>query len=589
MVINMPWDEDATPHSCCEAAQALFQEHGIACEILYADLIAATLFRDQYPLKAFAQTMASELIYNAIYYGRDDDETGRLLSSYLFPYAESTGEARLDYPRLLRLARELLVRIEAETMWRRYRAVVFLVCARQFFSSLCLARLIKQRFPELGVIFIGEGYDASLAGVILKTFTELDAFVPSRPGLDLVRSFEQLANVSGARRASATPKLPRAENHEPRFGDGANGHLKERKLQHQAFLSQRNRLGALQPMTLPLPVPNGTANSAGLSKLVGDLVELSSAHRVSSFVIDDRVLNGDECRRILSPLVALQRQENYQFSLRGSVAPDLMRPEISLLREAGTLEISATLSCLSAGAFERLGQPTRTIEDIQLLKLLAENGINVKWDIFWGAPDEAVEAYDEMTNLIPSILHLSPAGFLPYSVAQRSCAGHRAPHDCSPALARELFTTPGGSQLLVTAFCTLADGDSSSSGRQEPPLLGETRERFNAVLDSWRRTSAPNLLTYSRGPGFVRISDRRTRQTASGETVITLVDKQSEIFLFCEEPRHLEQVIQRFLPQLTAANVEKFLEVLVEHRLFYRSTDNRFLALPIHRKLMRIK
>jgi hypothetical protein len=111
---------------------------------------------------------------------------------------------------------------------------------------------------------------------------------------------------------------------------------------------------------------------------------------------------------------------------------------------------------------------------------------------------------------------------------------------------------------------------------------GEGGGALHAALSAWRVEHAPRTLTYARGPGFVRLFDRR--RGVRDWTFIALNAVQSEIFLFCEGARSLPEIVA----SVSGAEPERlraFLEAMAERRVMSRVGSDAFLSLPVRRTL----
>lgn len=165
---------------------------------------------------------------------------------------------------------------------------------------------------------------------------------------------------------------------------------------------------------------------------------------------------------------------------------------------------------------------------LRLLRYLAEARVEVEWDLH-AEPDSEDPGGQALAGLLPSIVHLPPP---------RAVAG--------------------------TA----------------------------AVIDRWRDGWRRDSLTFSHGPGFVRIVDRRRgpqgAQSAdvSRERVLVLHGLQYELFLALEEPSRRREMEARFQERLEPGPLGRWLDQMVEHRLVIEDGADRLLALPFRRKIV---
>jgi hypothetical protein len=102
------------------------------------------------------------------------------------------------------------------------------------------------------------------------------------------------------------------------------------------------------------------------------------------------------------------------------------------------------------------------------------------------------------------------------------------------------------------------------------------------AVAAWRDRNVPWTLTYARGPGFMRIFDRR--RGPLDWTFIVLNAQQAEFLLFCDEARSLDEVALR-APGTPRDQVRRFLEGLVQRGVVALTGDRRFLNLAVRRRL----
>ena len=249
----------------------------------------------------------------------------------------------------------------------------------------------------------------------------------------------------------------------------------------------------------------------------------------------------------------VQEERGYQFSIRWAVDTSVTPDDIRLMSEAGVDDVDA-------GTYDLADWRTTVGDYLGLLRRLTEMAIAVRWRFRLSAMDPRPEDFEGWADVASWIAHLPP-----------------------PMVEGD---GDAFSMERRANFDGLAAFDDHHTMRITP-----TEETLVRAIEAWRATHDPELLTYSRGPGFVRIIDRRVlrehpRASDGDEDIISLVGRQAEIFLFCEGPRSLGQVVAQFESASQGAQTAKFLDLLVGRRLLFRSDDDRFLALPIHRKLV---
>lgn len=271
--------------------------------------------------------------------------------------------------------------------------------------------------------------------------------------------------------------------------------------------------------------------------LVEHLFAAARRERTTFLDVVGHVLDRDACGAVLPALCARQLQEGVRLSPRWTVRPDLSDADTQLLLDAGVdhVRIQAPAPVAARSALPVLAS---VLERIDLLRSLAEARIEVSWELNPDLPGTSAEDLAATASLLERLAHLPP-----------------------PAL------TDAGPGALPA------------------------RDALVAAVERWRARYSPDALTYSQGPGFVRILDARPRPpeagSAAGDRLVTLAGAQSEIFRYCTQRRSLAELTERFAGRFQERQLSDFLGML-EGLGFATSAGGAYLSLPVHRKIVGI-
>jgi ribosomal peptide maturation radical SAM protein 1 len=97
-----------------------------------------------------------------------------------------------------------------------------------------------------------------------------------------------------------------------------------------------------------------------------------------------------------------------------------LKPEwISLLAEAGITRIQPGIEALDTGLLTLMRKGCTMLQNVQTMKLAAESGITVAWNLLYGFPGEDPAAYARTAALMPKLRHLQPPMNLSRTLADR--------------------------------------------------------------------------------------------------------------------------------------------------------------------------
>lgn len=84
-----------------------------------------------------------------------------------------------------------------------------------------------------------------------------------------------------------------------------------------------------------------------------------------------------------------------------------LRPEqLELLSRAGVKKIQPGIEALDSELLTLMNKGCTMLQNVQLLKLAAENGLSVAWNLLYRFPSETAECYARTARLIPKLRHL---------------------------------------------------------------------------------------------------------------------------------------------------------------------------------------
>jgi hypothetical protein len=92
------------------------------------------------------------------------------------------------------------------------------------------------------------------------------------------------------------------------------------------------------------------------------------------------------------------------WQMKANLRPD----HLDLLARAGVTRIQPGIEALDTELLTLMKKGCTMLQNVQTLKLAAEYGISVAWNLLYGFPGETAEAYQRSARIIPKLRHLQP-------------------------------------------------------------------------------------------------------------------------------------------------------------------------------------
>ncbi len=513
---------------------------------------------------------------------------------------EHSDEARRLLPKLRRTRNAVpafLERCADEVLASEPDVVGFTTVYSQTWPNAALAHVLKQRRPDLRVVFGGASCEGPMGRALLEALPWVDAVARGEAEHVLVPLIEALASDKDCSRIpNVCYRGPAGEVIE---SEAAGTAVEMDSVPIPDYYEYFERLKACPRVAssievqLPVEYSRGCWWGAkkhctfcglnGLSMtsrnkspdLAYDMtVELCRRHRVHDLTATDNILPLAYFDTLLPRLAA----EKIDLALFFEVKANLTRERVALLRSSGIRTIQPGIESLSTPVLALMRKGATAIHNARLLKWSAEYGIGVIWNLLYGFPGETAEHYEEMAEMIPSLVHLSPPNlsevmlyrFSPY-FERPDEFGLRVDH---PLPYYSLLYDLEGKSLwdLAQAF-----EHSHVDGRAPDAFVGNLREEVKRWQSDTRRNYRG--LTYRRGPGFLTVIDTRTT-TANGRGVLRyeLDERQALAYMACDAGATASSIADQL--DVGTSEVEAMLAEFIEERLMLRD-GKRYLSLAL--------
>ena len=453
---------------------------GLRCDVRYFSLD----YLDEIGVEAFERlddtAYYTALVGEWIFAGAAHGEAAAPGSGAL-RYLTEVLEAELPEhysPRLLttvlearRGAADFIERCVASIDWRRVAVLGVSTSFQQNMASLAFARRVKERHPhvlvvlggancqgEMGVelhrryrfvdaVCLGEGdrvfpelvrrhlageSAVGLPGVVLRG-AEGESILPSRE-VDQVDDMDRLpypdlSDFYAQHRGSAvaTAEYPTAVVFETARGCwwGAKHHC--------SFCGLNGRMMSYR--------------SKSPARAYDELAKLTRRHG-RDVITTDAILDLRYFDELLPRIAESELGLTMFWQMKANLRPE----QLTLLARAGVKRIQPGIEALDTELLTLMNKGCTMLHNVQLLKLAAENGLSVAWNLLYGFPGEDPESYRRAARIMPMLRHLQPPDTTGRALADRFSPYFQRPASFGVALepaAAYAFIHPFGAESVA--------------------------------------------------------------------------------------------------------------------------------------------
>jgi ribosomal peptide maturation radical SAM protein 1 len=484
--------------------------------------------------------------------------------------------------------------------WDAYDIIGFSLLFDQTVPSLCLARRIKQRFPEKAIIFGGPSCLGEMGVEMLRCFGCIDIVVQgeadntivplvvalrtrsplkSVPGL-VYRTPEGVCQTAPARMLTDLDWLPI-----PCYDEYLEA-LRSLRLsgfrESTQFESSRGCWwGSLHRCSFC--GLNGTATKfrgKSAARVLIEILQQEKRYGVRHFSASDNVLDVRYCDTLMPELgrVNQVRPDDAKLTLFYEIRSSLSREQLARLKLAGVTEVQPGIESLSDHILQLMKKGATAIQQVQCIKWCTDLDMVLMYGIIYGIPGELPDDYDKITELIDYIEHLQPPAYLTPMVLDRfspyyeNASAYGISNIAPLNLLHNVFPD---STIDLTR---LAGRFSYTHPDQSLAPLKSAVARCLERVGKWQTSFRRNRLVCWRDNESVVISDFR-RNVPVGAI---LKAPQADIFSYCDRARPFQDIC-RTHAGIDPMSVRAFLDRLVAQKWAYRDSRDRYLSLPLHR------
>jgi len=606
-LVTMPFGPVMSPSIALGLLKATLVRHGFECHTQYFTIdFAERLGADDYialseggapPLG----TLAGEWIFSDALFGADHDADVYLrLSRTMSPVPDASWAKTVETVQRARdLVEPFLEHCVEKVLADRPRIVGFTSIFQQQLASLALAKRLKERDPNLFIVFGGANLEGVMGAETVRQFSFVDAAVSGEAEVVL----PQLA--ARVLKGEIVDGLQGVRTRETIDADFLNGHFGNAiapvmdELPHPDYGDYFDQFAASplgdewQP-SIFYETSRGCwwgerqhctfcgLNGGGMkyrsktaARALDELVALTTKHPGCDVEVTDNILDLSYFNDFLPALA----EKKLGMTLFYETKANLKREQVRLLRNAGVTVIQPGIESLSDAVLKLMRKGVSALQNIQLLKWAMEMGVEARWNILCGFPGEREEDYKDMAELAPLLTHLRPPSVCSVIRLDRFSpnffdAEKLGFTDLQPlaSYAHVYRSVPSEAIRNLAYYFTFRYQDERNPLEYMRPLVDRVKE--------WQRVHATSSLFYADDGEEITIWDMRP---SASDAATLLTPLASALYRACEsvaDLRHLGDVYRDAGGVGGAAGVEDELRQLLDKGVLIRD-GNRYLALAI--------
>ncbi len=613
LLVNMPLSNLRWPNLGPSLLQGALNERNIACDMAYFNFdFAERVGLERYCWIAdhFAFVLGGERLFARHYFADrlpDDERYWREVLQAADPGLSD--EDRRDYQEMGGAVEPFLDHCIESVDWDQYAIVGFATSFQQTMPSICLARRIKDLRPDTTIVFGGAACEGVMGRELCRQFSEVDYVFLGEADRTFPDVVEQILAGKPVElppgvvaRDPDSDRLPPAcceiplpaeadrllvddldELAYPDFDDYFSrweaSSLRE-EIEPLLFFETSRGCWWGQKRHCKFCGLNGaslTYRRKSPQRAVDELVHLVDRYGIHRACSADNIFD----YRYFDTFLPLLKESDIGLAFVYEMKPSLRKEQAESLLNAGLGAAQLGIETFSTPILKLVGKGTNAMHNLQALKWFSAPGIEVKWNILYGFPNEPPEEYGALADLLPSLVHLAP----PLAVG-RVRMDRFAPYFEEPEANGMLRARPHRAFSYVYPFPEESLRELAyyyefdfADGRDPESYAGDMLD----AAEEWQRLQGRVVLReFDRGDGVLILTDTRP---CAVRLQHRLTGWQREVYLFCDPGRPFER-IREFAEALSdespadAAALQETLDKWVAERLMVR-LDGKYLSLAL--------
>ena len=531
-LVNMPFSYSKYPSIQLGTLSALLKSKGIPVDchhlnVRFAHKIGVPL----YEMICEKRALFGEWIFSYLLF-RDNPkraEYPRLFKPVFEQVAKASGQSVPFFEDMAtRTAPKFLTESLTSIDWGQYKIVGFTSTFDQNVASLTMAKLIKDLYPEVMIVFGGANYDGEMGLEYFRAFPFIDYVVVGEgEGVFPELVCYLLGGTSGAvpngvayREGTAPVFTPNhalfsdfAKTGPPDYDDyyrllgelGETAQGLDRILLYEG--SRGCWWGEKHHCTFcGLNAQSMKFRAKSSEQVAREMAYLSSRYDTARFRLVDNIIDMKYVENLFGRFAA----DHCDLDLFIETKSNLKKSQIRMLAVGGVKCMQPGLESLSANQLQAMDKGVTPMQNIICLKWSFYYHVTVSWNILLGFPGETNEDYRRQIALLPSLFHLQPPESTGKFWLERFSPYYTKPHEYGVRI-----TGPGTAYEYVYDARMLDLKKIAYDFEYELDNWNVDQEVYQELVDlvqEWQRLAGSSdrpFLYYSKAIDYVTVYDGR--------------------------------------------------------------------------------
>ena len=430
-LVTMPFTYSKFPSIQLGTLSALLKSQGIDVKTYHFNLLFAhKIGVPLYEILCEKRGLIGEWLFSSILF-RDNPKHAQYPHMFKPVFEATAREAACSMGYLEEIAHSLAPQFLTWAMtaydWSKYSVVGFTSTFDQNVASLTMAKLIKDLYPSVRVVFGGANFDGEMGLEHFRAFPWIDYVVVGEgeevfPSLvkQILRGREESIPKGVAHRKDSRIHF---EPHSNLFTDFQHmgppdyddyfEQLKELEAQgstglNRILLYEGSRgcwWGEKHHCTFcGLNAQAMQFRAKSPEQVSQELDYLSSRYETTRFRMVDNIID----MKYIDGLFGKFAQAHFDLDVFMETKSNLTKRQIQTLAHGGVKCMQPGIESLSTAQLKEMDKGVSPLQNIQCLKWSRYYNVDISWNILLGFPQETDEDYQRQIEMIPSLLHLQP-------------------------------------------------------------------------------------------------------------------------------------------------------------------------------------
>lgn len=606
-LVNMPFSYSKYPSIQLGTLSALLKSKGIPVDchhlnVRFAHRIGVPLYESICEKRAlFGEWIFSYLLFRE---NPKRAEYPRLFKPVFEQAAKESGHPASFFEEMAsRTAPQFLTWALTAIDWGQYKIVGFTSTFDQNVASLTMAKLIKDLYPDVTIVFGGANYDGEMGLEYFRAFPFIDHVVVGEGEEVFPRLVRYLlAGKTGAAPTGVTYREGTAISFTPNqqlFSDFANTGPPDYDDYYHLLAELGEAAQGLDRVLLyegsrgcwwgekhhctfcGLNAQSMKFRAKSAEQVAREMAHLSSRYDTARFRLVDNIID----LKYIENLFGRFATDHCDLDVFIETKSNLQKSQIRTLAAGGVKCMQPGLESLSLNQLQAMDKGVTPMQNIICLKWSAYYRIAISWNILLGFPGETNEDYRRQIDLIPSLFHLHPPEATGKFWLQRFSPYYTKPHEygiriTGPWAAYEYVYDARQVDVKKIAYDFEYELDNWNVDQQIYQELADLVQEWQKLAGSSDRP----FLYYSKAMDYVTVYDGRNSITPTRRRYDW---PAAGIIEACNEAAKSVEQIRALLanrPEMGAmldGAIDEALGVLTTARILYEERGKYFtLAIP---------